>query len=82
MATTVERMEELKRRQGFAQSYGIEDTELLSPAECAERSPLLDPSTVLGGYWVPSDGARKGVRIVEALARARGSAGCCVRRAA
>ena len=65
-----ERMEELKRRQGFARSYGIEGTELLSPAECAERSPLLDPSTVLGGYWVPSDGAGKGVQIVEALARA------------
>src|SRR5262245_39441535 len=49
VATTPERIEELKRRQGFARSYGIEGTELLSPAECAERSPLLDPSTVLGG---------------------------------
>ncbi len=75
VATTVERMEELKRRQGFAQAYGIEDTELLSPAECAERSPLLDPSTVLGGYWVPSDGAGKGVQIVEALASRARSAG-------
>ncbi len=68
LATTVERMEELKRRQGFAEAFGIEGTELLSPAECAERSPLLDPSTVLGGYWVPSDGAGKGVKIVEGLA--------------
>jgi hypothetical protein len=48
---------------------GSKGTELLSPAECAERSPLLDPSTVLGGYWIPSDGAGKGVKIVEALAR-------------
>ncbi|MDP9184478.1 MAG: FAD-dependent oxidoreductase, partial [Actinomycetota bacterium] len=69
LATTPERMEELKRRQGFARSWGLDDTELLSPAACAERSPLLDPSTVLGGYWVPSDGAGKGVKIVEALAR-------------
>ena len=44
VATTVERMQELKRRQGFARSYGLEGTELLSPAEAAERSPLLDPS--------------------------------------
>ena len=42
VATTPERVEELKRRQGFARSYGIEGTELLSPAGCAEKSPLLD----------------------------------------
>ena len=29
----------------------------------------LDPSSILGAYWVPSDGAGKGVKIVEALAR-------------
>jgi glycine cleavage system aminomethyltransferase T/glycine/D-amino acid oxidase-like deaminating enzyme len=75
LATTPERIAELKRRQGFARSWGIEGTELLSPAECAERSPLLDASTVLGGYWVPSDGAGKGVRIVEALARRAEAAG-------
>jgi glycine cleavage system aminomethyltransferase T/glycine/D-amino acid oxidase-like deaminating enzyme len=75
LATTPDRMAELKRRQGFARSWGIEGTELLSPAECAERSPLLDPSTVLGGYWIPTDGAGKGVKIVEALARRAQDAG-------
>src|SRR6476659_1293896 len=75
LATTPERIAELKRRQGFARSWGIEGTELLSPAECAERSPLLDPSTVLGGYWIPTDGAGKGVKIVEALARRAQAAG-------
>jgi glycine cleavage system aminomethyltransferase T/glycine/D-amino acid oxidase-like deaminating enzyme len=69
LATSVERMHELRRRQGFARAFGIEGTELLTPAEAAERSPLLDPSTIMGAYWVPSDGAGKGVRIVEALAR-------------
>ena len=75
VATTPERMQELKRRQGFAHSYGIEGTELLTPAEAAERSPLLDPSTILGAYWVPSDGAGKGVEIAEALARSAQAAG-------
>ncbi|MFL5792157.1 MAG: NAD(P)/FAD-dependent oxidoreductase, partial [Actinomycetota bacterium] len=75
LATTPERMQELKRRQGFARSWGIDGTELLSPAECVERSPLLDPSTVLGGYWIPSDGAGKGIKIVEALARRAQGAG-------
>jgi dimethylglycine oxidase len=69
VATTPERLEELKRRQGFARSYGIDDTELVSPARAAELSPLLDPSTILGAYWVPSDGAAKTVQIVTELGR-------------
>ena len=40
VATTPERLQELKRRQGFARSHGIAGTELLSPSEAARRSPL------------------------------------------
>ena len=69
VATTPERMAELRRRQGFARSYGIADTHLLTPDETAERIPLLDPSAILGAYLVPSDGIAKAVRIVTALAR-------------
>ncbi|MEX2406130.1 MAG: FAD-binding oxidoreductase, partial [Actinomycetota bacterium] len=69
VATTPERMRELKRRQGFASSYGLEGTELLTPAETAEKIPLLDPSAILGAYHVPSDGIAKGVRLAAALAQ-------------
>jgi glycine cleavage system aminomethyltransferase T/glycine/D-amino acid oxidase-like deaminating enzyme len=69
VATTPERMRELKRRQGFAHSYGLEGTELLTPAETAEKIPLLDPSAILGAYHVPSDGIAKGIRLAAALAR-------------
>ncbi len=69
VATTPERVEELKRRQGFARSYGIEGTELLTPDEAAERLPLLNADHILGAYLVPSDGIAKAVRIVTALAR-------------
>ncbi len=69
VATTPERVEELKRRQGFARSYGIEGTELLTPEEAAERLPLLNADHILGAYLVPSDGIAKAVRIVTALAR-------------
>jgi dimethylglycine oxidase len=69
VATTRERMAELHRRRGWARSYGIEDTELLTPEQTAERVPLLDPSTILGSYFVPTDGIAKAVRIVTALAR-------------
>lgn len=69
VATTPERLRELHRRRGWARAYGIEGTEILSPAETAERIPLLDPATILGAYLVPSDGIAKAVRLVEALAR-------------
>ncbi|MEO8293087.1 MAG: FAD-dependent oxidoreductase, partial [Actinomycetota bacterium] len=69
VATTPERMRELHRRQGWARAYGIQDTELLTPAETAERIPLLNPSTILGSYLVPSDGIAKAVRLAEAMAQ-------------
>ena len=69
IATTEARMQELKRRLGFARSYGLEGAERITPAEAAEKLPLLDPSTILGAYHVPSDGIAKGVRIATALGR-------------
>jgi dimethylglycine oxidase len=75
VATTPERDAELKRRRGFARSYGIDGAELISPAEAAERIPLLDAGTISSAYLVPSDGIAKAVRVVTALAggaRARG----------
>ena len=68
VATTSERMQELKRRRGYARAYGIEDTELLTSEETAERIPILDPGHILGSYLVPSDGIAKGVRVAAALA--------------
>jgi glycine cleavage system aminomethyltransferase T/glycine/D-amino acid oxidase-like deaminating enzyme len=70
VATSPERMRELKRRLGFGRSYGLEGGELLTPEQVVERIPLVNPSHILGGYWVPSDGIAKAVRIVTALARA------------
>jgi dimethylglycine oxidase len=69
VATTPERMRELKRRLGFARSYGLEGAELLTPAEAVERIPLLGADRILGAYHVPTDGIAKGVRIAAALGR-------------
>ena len=45
VATTPERVQELKRRRGYAEAYGIEGTELLTPEETAEKIPILDPGS-------------------------------------
>jgi dimethylglycine oxidase len=69
IATTPERMQELRRRLGWSRSYGIEGGELLGPAEAAEQVPLLDPGAILGAYRIGSDGIAAAVRIVAELAR-------------
>ena len=74
VAATPRRMEDLKRRLGFARSYGLEAS-LLTPEEAADKIPLLDPSQILGAYWVPSDGLAKAVRVCEAMARAAQAVG-------
>ncbi|MDH6125487.1 FAD-dependent oxidoreductase [Kitasatospora sp. GP82] len=68
VATTPERVEELKRRHGYATAWGVE-SRLLDPAECAELHPLLDRDRVLAGFHTPGDGLANAVRAAEAQAR-------------
>ena len=69
VATTPERLADLRRRLGYAQAWGIDGARLLDPDECVRVSPLLSHDLVLGGYLVPSDGLAKAVRAAEAQAR-------------
>ncbi|MEJ3658437.1 FAD-dependent oxidoreductase [Actinomycetes bacterium KLBMP 9759] len=70
VATTPERLAELRRRHGFATSWGIE-SRLLDPGECAALHPLLPADAVLGGFHTPTDGLAAAPRAVAAqLARA------------
>src|SRR6266540_3861520 len=75
VATTPERLAELRRRHGWVTAWGVE-AHLLSPEESVEKFPLLDRDVVLGGLFVPTDGVAKAVRGVEAqLRRAVGRGG-------
>ncbi len=67
VAYTKERLADLHRRHGWAQSYGLE-AGIISPKEVQEHIPILDPSVIEGGYYVPSDGDAKAVNAVEAMA--------------
>ncbi|KAK1056889.1 hypothetical protein LTR74_014558 [Friedmanniomyces endolithicus] len=66
VATTPARLEELKRKRGWAQSWKIE-TRLLTTDECLELYPLLDRDSVLGGLHIPSDGLALAARAVQLL---------------
>jgi glycine cleavage system aminomethyltransferase T/glycine/D-amino acid oxidase-like deaminating enzyme len=69
VATTEARLADLRRRHGYAQSWGLESARLLDADECLRISPLLNRDVVLGGYLVPSDGLAKAVRAAEVQAR-------------
>ena len=49
-------------------SFGLQPS-LLSPAEVAEKLPLIDPERILGGLFVPDDGIGKALQAAEALGR-------------
>ena len=66
VATTPERLEELKRKHGYAASWGIE-AHLIDTDECARLYPLLDRNLVLGGLHIPSDGLALAARATQLL---------------
>ncbi|RSM03860.1 Dimethylglycine oxidase [Fusarium ambrosium] len=66
IATTPERLEELKRKKGYASSFGVE-AHLISPEKCLEVYPLLNKDLVLGGLHIPTDGLALAARAVQEL---------------
>ncbi|MHC5903217.1 GcvT family protein [Streptomyces sp. S6] len=68
VATTPERLTELKRRHGWITAWGVE-AELIDADACVAKHPLLDRAKVLGGLFVPTDGLAKAVLAVEAQIR-------------
>ncbi len=67
VAVTPERWEDLKRKLGWAKSWG-EEACLLSPDQAREKLPFLDATKILGAYYVPSDGVTKAVQACAAMA--------------
>ncbi|MBE8525700.1 GcvT family protein [Amycolatopsis sp. H6(2020)] len=68
VATTPERLEDLKQRHDRATSWGVRGY-LRTPRECADLHPLLDEAAVLGGFHVPGDGLLHAGRAAAAQAR-------------
>lgn len=66
VAETEARLEDLKRKAGYARSWDIEGR-VISPAECVKLFPHLDENRIVGGYHVPTDGLALAARAVELL---------------
>lgn len=74
VARTAARWHDLRRKQGLAQSYGLE-SHLISPAEVRALVPILDEARIHGAFYVPQDAVAKGVRTMAAFTRAAEAAG-------
>ena len=77
VAHTPERLAELKRKHGYAQSYGLE-AHLISPKEAKAMIPILDDRIIHGAYYVPTDCDVIAVNGAEAWAKAAEATGGAV----
>ncbi|KAF2483251.1 Dimethylglycine oxidase [Neohortaea acidophila] len=74
VATTPARLHDLKRKHGWATSWGI-DARLISTDECLSAYSLLNREMILGGLLIPSDGLALAARAVQLLIERTQAAG-------
>jgi 4-methylaminobutanoate oxidase (formaldehyde-forming) len=75
LASSEERMEELRRQAGWAKTFGL-PLELISAAEAQELFPLMSTEGVLGAAWLPTDGYLDPSQLTYALADGARQGGC------
>lgn len=68
LASSPERLEELRRQAGWAATFGL-PLELIGTDEAHDRFPLIDPTGVLGALHLPTDGWLDPSNLCRALAR-------------
>lgn len=68
VARTSARMTELKRLASLGRYFDV-PVDILSPAEVAERYPLIDIKQVVGGLFIPGDGQTNPIDTTMALAK-------------
>ena len=67
LASTDERMQELRRQEGWAHTFGL-PLEVISTDDALARFPLFDPSGVQGAAFIPTDGHLDPTNLTLALA--------------
>ncbi|MDQ3725711.1 MAG: FAD-binding oxidoreductase, partial [Actinomycetota bacterium] len=75
LASSKERMEELRRQAGWAKTFGL-PLELISAEEAQELFPLMSTEGVLGAAWLPTDGYIDPAQLTYALADGARQGGC------
>lgn len=68
LASTPQRMAELKRQEGWAKTFGL-PMEIISPSEAHALFPIMDMTGVLGAAYMPTDGYADPSGLTQAMAR-------------
>ena len=74
LASSKERMAELRRQAGFAKGVGLE-VELLSASKAQRMFPLMSLEGVEGALYLPSDGSARAPILAQAMANAASEQG-------
>jgi glycine cleavage system T protein len=77
LASSDERVEELRRQAGWAKTFGL-PMELISADEARELFPLMSTDGVVGAAWLPTDGYLDPAQLTYALADGARRGGCQV----
>ncbi len=77
LASSEERMEELRRQAGWAKTFGL-PLELISAEEAKGLFPLMSTDGVVGAAWLPTDGYIDPAQLTYALADRARRGGCRV----
>src|SRR5262245_14701164 len=75
LASSEERLEELRRQAGWAKTFGL-PLELISAEEAKEMFPLMSTDGVFGAAWLPTDGYIDPSQLTFALADGARQGGC------
>ncbi|GAA4921963.1 4-methylaminobutanoate oxidase (formaldehyde-forming) [Nonomuraea thailandensis] len=78
LASTPERMAEIRRQIGWARTFGL-PLEEISVAEAVDLFPLMDPEGVVGAAYLPTDGQIDPSQLCYALATRAREGGVTVR---
>jgi 4-methylaminobutanoate oxidase (formaldehyde-forming) len=68
LASSAERMEDIKRLVGMAKSFGV-PMDLVSPKEAFELFPIMNMDGVVGAAYTPNDGVIDPTGLTNALAK-------------
>jgi len=79
LASTRERMYELKKGATTARSFGLE-MHMISPEEAYRRCPIISLDGIIGAAYMPTDGQADPAGITQALARGARNRGARIYR--
>jgi glycine cleavage system aminomethyltransferase T/glycine/D-amino acid oxidase-like deaminating enzyme len=78
LASSPERLEELRRQAGWAKTFGL-PLELIGPDEAKALFPLMSTDGVLGAVYLPTDGWLDPSGLAQALAAGARTRGASIR---